>query len=42
MLYIIQLTTSNYAITTCPRDEYDITTGLIPCPEEQLFDKSGR
>ena len=34
--------TTNYGITTCPRKEYEIVTGLRPCPESETKDKHGR
>jgi hypothetical protein len=38
----VEFTTSNYGLTTTPQKEYEISTGIRPCPEEDLLDKKGR
>jgi hypothetical protein len=35
-------TTSNYELTTCPRDEYNIVIGAKKCSEKDLLDKHGK
>ncbi len=37
-----EFTTSNYGLTTTPLKEYEISTGMRPCPEEDKKDKKGR
>ncbi len=37
----VKFTTSNYGLTTTPRNEYEISTGERPCPEEHMKDKKG-
>jgi hypothetical protein len=38
----VELTTSNYGLTTTPRNEYEISTGKRECPEKDMQDKKGR
>jgi hypothetical protein len=35
-------TTSNYLVTTTPRDEYNIATGSQKCPEKDMLDRKLR
>ncbi len=37
-----KFTTSNYGLQTTPKKEYEISTGKLPCPEEDMKDKKGR
>ena len=38
----VAFTSSNYGLTTTPQKEYEISTGMRPCPEEDMKDKKGR
>jgi hypothetical protein len=38
----VEFTTSNYGLTTTPRNEYEISTGKRECPEKDMKDKKGR
>jgi hypothetical protein len=38
----VKFTTSNYGLTTTPRNEYEISTGKRLCPEEDMQDNQGR
>ena len=38
----IEFYTTNYGVKTTPRKEYEISTGLRECPEEDMRDRSGR
>ena len=38
----VEFTTSNYGVTTTPNREYDISTGVLECPEKDMVDKKGR
>jgi hypothetical protein len=40
--FSVSFTTSNYGLTTTPQKEYEISTGMRPCPEEDMKDKKGR
>ena len=37
----VEFTTSNYGLTTTPRNEYEISTGKRLCPEDAMKDKKG-
>ncbi len=37
----MKFTTSNYGVTTTPEKEYNISTGQIECPAEDMVDKKG-
>jgi hypothetical protein len=38
----VEFTTSNYRLTTFPRKEYEISTGILACPKEDMLDNKGR
>ena len=38
----VAFTSSNYGLTTTPQKEYEISTGMRPCPDEDMKDKKGR
>ena len=38
----LMFTTCNYGVTTTPRKEYEISTGLRACPDQDLRDKKHR
>ena len=38
----VPFTTSNYNVTTTPRDEYRHVTGEKACPEQQMLDREGK
>ncbi len=38
----VKFTTSNYGLTTTPKKEYEISTGKLLCPEEEMNDKKGK
>ena len=38
----LMFTTTNYGLTTTPQKEYEISTGVRVCPEEDMKDKQGR
>jgi hypothetical protein len=40
--FAVAFTTSNYGLTTTPRDEYGISTSKQQCPEKDMLDKKGR
>ena len=35
-------TTTNYGVTTTPRDEYEITMGKKDCPDKNMKDRKGK
>ncbi len=38
----LEFTTSNYGLTTTPRNEYEISLGKRPGPEKDMQDKKGK
>jgi hypothetical protein len=36
-----EYTTSNYGVTTTPRNEFEIAMGLRECPERDMLDRKG-
>ncbi len=38
----IPFKTTNYGLTTTPKDEFKIASGAKKCPEDQMLDKEGK